>query len=199
MQECCYCNLRRRFVRTLSKWMKVSAMLCFFAFVACQHKGGQSDGTDGAGIDSLETTGEAKSLLSEDCSISQPALDREIYICIDGSHDDRVSVVVHSVKTDRRDSIMTEIKARPMRLLEGRMADEVFIFSIDGNGAYGWLTKVDIKKRLCKSVELGMGASDIRRTQDGFVVERFSEPSWNEDHVYREWTEVWDFNMENEN
>lgn len=179
----------------VNKGMKMIMLLCVSALMACQSKGGQNDDKVPPRLDTYEEVADTIDYDYAACHISQLSLDREIYIGTVGSNDDEVPVVIHSIKNDNRDTIMAEINARPISLLEGRTRNEVLIFSIGGNGACGWLTKVDIEKKRCMHVELGLGVSDIKKTKGGFFISRFSKPSWNEDGVYREWTELWDYEM----
>lgn len=175
--------------------MKTVVLLGISALMGCQSRSVQSCGTETAELDSKKETADNIDNICEECHIIQSSLGREIYTGRIDDYDDMVPVVVHYIKADSRDTIMVEINTRPLRIFEGRTNDEVFVFSLGGNGACGGLTKVDIKKKLYNYVELGLGVSDIRETQDGFLIDRFSNPSWSNDSVWREWTELWDYDM----
>ena len=179
----------------VNKGILMIGLLGVAALTACQSRSVQSDGADGSGRDTIAEVVDTISFEYKDCHISQPSLGREIYVGTVGNSDDRLPVVVYSAKTDSRDTIMAEMNDRPLHLLEGKTENEVFILSIGGNGACGWLTKVDVKKKQCKYVELGLGVNDIKKTHEGFLIDRFSKPTWNEEGVWREWTELWDYDL----
>lgn len=171
-------------------------MLCILAMVSCQSGKVQNESKEvNSGHYVSEQPVDTISFDYEACHLSQPSLEREIYIGTANSFDEEVPVVIRNVKTNSRDTIMAMINTRPECLLEGRTKNDVFIFSIGGNGACGWLTKVDLRKRQYRYEELGLGVSDIKKTKNGFLIDRFSRETWNSDNVYREWTELWNYDM----
>lgn len=164
--------------------------------MSCQSRKGQNESKEvNVGHYAPEQMADTITFDYKACHLSQPSLNREIYISTVSDFDEEVPVVIRDVKTNCRDTIMAMINIRPECLLEGRTKDEVFIFSIGGNGACGWLTKIDLKKRRYRYEVIGLGVSDIKKTENGFLIYRFSRETWNSDNVYREWTELWSYDM----
>lgn len=178
----------------MNKWMKVGMLVCISALVACQPKGGQSNEVETLGRDTLAEPVDTVIFDFEACYISQPSEGREIYIGT-VTYGEDAPVVVHNFKTGRRDTIMADINTYPHHLFEGRTKDEVFVFSVAGSGSCGWLTRVDIKEKKTKYVDLGLGIGDVKKTRKGFEVDCFAKPEWVEDTVGHHWKEIFDYDL----